>query len=154
MGNINIYDVKFHQLNVFSNESGKLFHHVRSDSSFFKQFGEVYYSLTYPGVVKGWKIHEKINQLFVVPLGMMRVVLYDLREGSPCRGKFDVIDLGEDNYGALQIPANIWYAFSPLGSIPSLIANQIDRPYDASETRVLPLEAYLTEHASTLWGNK
>ena len=39
-------------------ERGKVMH-MMTDSDIFTQFGEIYFSVTYPGVVKAWHLHKK-----------------------------------------------------------------------------------------------
>ena len=149
---LKVHGLEFHPLPVFSNEKGKLFHHVRKDSVYFQGFGEIYYSLTYPGVVKGWKFHKDISQIFTVISGTMKIVIYDLREESSTFGLFDTIVLGPDNYGALKIPPKVWYAFSPAGAKEAVIANVTSQPHSPGESLSEPLDTYLSEELVGFWG--
>lgn len=143
--------VEFFPLNVFENANGKLFHHVRSDSHYYEKFGEIYYSLTYAGVVKGWKLHKEVSQIFTVPHGNMKFVFFDQRAGSKSYGQFDEIVIGEKNYGALKMAAGIWYAFTPIGKEQALVANQITLPHDAGEAEQRPLEYFLKDQQPKIW---
>ena len=67
-------------LSVFSDGRGKVMQMLRSDAPFFKHFGEVYFSIVNPGIVKGWKRHLKMTQHFAVPVGNIKLVFYDNRE--------------------------------------------------------------------------
>ena len=37
-----------------------------------KQFGEVYFSKIYPGVIKGWHVHKVMTQNYAVPIGRIK----------------------------------------------------------------------------------
>ena len=39
-------------------ERGAVFHMLSEDDAAFERFGEIYFSLVYPGVVKGWHRHR------------------------------------------------------------------------------------------------
>ena len=38
---------------------GAIYHMLRSDDQDFIKFGEIYFSIAYPGVIKGWHEHTK-----------------------------------------------------------------------------------------------
>jgi dTDP-4-dehydrorhamnose 3,5-epimerase len=137
----NIVGVQFHPLKRICDERGAVLHMLRSDSPCFKGFGEVYFSLTYPGFVKGWKLHRRISQLMCVPSGDMRFVLFDPREGSRSFNRVQSFVIGESNYTLLELPANIWYGFSPVGTSPALIANCTSEPHDPTESERLELNS-------------
>ena len=42
-------------------ERGKVMHMLRQDSPSFQHFGEIYFSCTYPGVVKAWHLHREMT---------------------------------------------------------------------------------------------
>ena len=50
-------------------ERGMLFHMMREDFEVFDKFGEIYFSFTNPGIIKGWKKHHEMVQNFAVPVG-------------------------------------------------------------------------------------
>ena len=121
-------------LKVFVDERGKVMHMVRQDADFFKQFGEVYFSLVNPGVVKGWKKHLRMTQHLAVPVGNIKLVLYDERKDSPTHSQIQEISIGIDNYQLVRIPALVWYGFSSVGSDYALVANCTDLPHDPNES--------------------
>lgn len=151
---LKIEGIEFFPLKIFENANGKLFHHVRSDSPYYEKFGEIYYSLTYPGVVKGWKLHREVSQIFTVPVGDMKFVFFDQRPQSKTYGQFDQIVIGEKNYGALKMAPGIWYAFTPIGKMQALIANQISQPHDPNESEQKPLDTFLKERQPNIWENE
>jgi dTDP-4-dehydrorhamnose 3,5-epimerase len=124
---------------VFENEKGKLLHVLRCDSSFFEKFGEAYMSVTYPGVIKGWKYHKTLRQNFVVPAGTVKFVFYDDRIDSLTKGNIVEIETGESNYFLLKIPAQLWYSFKTISQTSSIILNCATEPHDPTESINLEL---------------
>lgn len=83
----------------------------------------MYFSEVEPGCVKAWKCHTRQTQRFAVPVGQLKIVLYDDRPESPTRGRIMEVLLGRpDNYALLQIPPRVWYGFTAAGSVLRLSA--------------------------------
>jgi len=135
----NIQDVYVAPLKVIADERGKVMHMLRSDSPLFVQFGEIYFSFVNPDVIKAWKRHLKMTQHFAVPVGRIKLVMYDDREDSPSRNKIEIIEIGEDNYSLVRIPPLVWYGFQGISSTPAVIANCTDIPHDPTEGERLDL---------------
>ena len=78
-----IQGVNIKPLKVAADERGWLMEVLRCDDDVFLQFGQVYVTTAYPGVVKAWHYHKKQTDNFTCIHGMMKVVLYDARKESP-----------------------------------------------------------------------
>ena len=50
--------VKTKNLKVVPDERGWLMEILRNDEDIFENFGQVYMTTAYPGVVKGWHLHK------------------------------------------------------------------------------------------------
>jgi len=120
-------------LKVFEDERGEVRHMLKCDSPYFTRFGEIYFSFINPGYVKAWKKHQKQTQYFCVPVGNIKVVLFDDRKNSSSKGEVQEIEIGEDNYCLLRIPPQIWYGFQSQGNDRALIVNCTDIPHDPQE---------------------
>lgn len=120
-------------LRKICDERGKILHMLRSDSPIFKSFGEIYFSVAYPGVVKGWHIHKKMILNYAVVAGMIKMVLYDDRPGSSTRGGLMELFVGEDNYQLVTVPPGIWNGFKGIGTQPAMVANCSSIPHDPNE---------------------
>ena len=121
-------------LRQINDERGTVLHMLRNDSPEFTRFGECYFSEILPNAVKAWKCHRAQTQNLAVPVGRIRVVIYDGREGSVTRGQIQMKELGRpDAYLRLRIPPGLWYGFTCLGETPALLANCVDLPHDANE---------------------
>jgi len=133
MGRI-IEGVFIERLKIISDKRGRVMHMLRNDSELYTRFGEIYFSFINPGFIKGWKKHLIANQHYAVPIGNIKLVLYDDRQGSGTYGLLQEIYTGQDNYSLIRIPAGIWYSFSSQGKAGALIANCTDIAHDASES--------------------
>jgi dTDP-4-dehydrorhamnose 3,5-epimerase len=111
-------------------------HMLRNDDPHFRAFGEIYFSGVRHGKIKGWYRHREKTLNYAVPSGMIRVVIYDDRAGSPTRGHLDEFRLGEgaDDYALLTIPPLVWYGIQGLAPGTSIIANCADLPNDPAES--------------------
>ena len=128
-----IHDIQITPLRRIPDERGAVFHMLREDSPAFERFGEIYFSTVYPGVVKGWHIHKRMTLNYAVPVGMIKLVCHDDREGSPTNGAIQEIHIGELNYSLVTIPPMVWNGFKGEGVVPSLIANCATVPHDPDE---------------------
>src|ERR1700738_4321499 len=64
-------------------ERGTVMHMLKSTDTHFRQFGEIYFSTIYRGVVKGWHRHKEMTLNYACIVGRIKLVLYDERSGSP-----------------------------------------------------------------------
>ncbi len=116
-----------------TDERGKIMHMLRADEPHFEQFGEIYFSVVYPGVVKGWHLHKEMTLNYAVILGMVKLVLYDPREDSPTKGEIQELFAGEDNYVLVKIPPGIYNGFKGIGTKPAIVANCATLPHRSDE---------------------
>ena len=129
--------VRVTPLRRIPDERGAVFHMLREDSEGFERFGEIYFSVVYPGVVKGWHIHDRMTLNYAVPVGMVKLVCYDDRPGSPTHGNVQEVHVGELNYALVTIPPLVWNGFKGTGAVPALVANCATIPHDPGEIRRL-----------------
>lgn len=120
-------------LKQIPDERGKIMHMLRADDPHFDRFGEIYFSVVYPGVIKGWHLHTKMTLNYAVPVGMIKLVLYDDRENSSTKGQLVELFIGEDNYCLVKIPPRLWNGFKGIGTKPAVVANCATVPHDPNE---------------------
>jgi dTDP-4-dehydrorhamnose 3,5-epimerase len=106
---------------------------LRRDDPQFEQFGEIYFSMVYPGVVKAWHLHKKMALNYAVIKGMIKLVIYDDRAGSPTKGTLMELFTGELDYSLVHIPAGVWNGFKGIGTEPAIVANCATIPHDPDE---------------------
>ncbi|MCA9394951.1 MAG: dTDP-4-dehydrorhamnose 3,5-epimerase family protein [Candidatus Omnitrophica bacterium] len=132
--------VRVEPLKKFEDERGMVLHMLRAENPLFERFGEIYFSYVNPGFVKGWKQHLEMTQHFCVPVGNLRLVLFDDRPDSPTRGEVQTIEMGLDHYCLVKIPPQVLYSFSAVGEQPAMIANCADMPHRPDESVTRPLD--------------
>lgn len=136
--------VEIRPLRQITDERGAILHMLRADAPHFEQFGEIYFSMVYPGVIKGWHIHDRMTLNYAVPVGAIKMVLYDEREGSNTRGELVEFVTGERNYQLVTVPPGVWNGFKGVGTTPALVANCSTIPHDPDEIhRLDPLDNHI-----------
>jgi dTDP-4-dehydrorhamnose 3,5-epimerase len=128
-----IHDIRVRPLRRIPDERGAVLHMLRADDPEFERFGEIYFSVVYPGVIKGWHRHTRMKLNYAVPVGMVKLVCFDDRPDSPTRGSLQELHVGELNYALVTIPQLIWNGFKGEGTAAALVANCATLPHDPSE---------------------
>lgn len=143
-GPVTLEGVQVIPISEISDHRGAVLHMLRRDAPYFRAFGEVYFSEIRPKIIKAWKRHRKLTQNLTVPVGRIRLVMYDDRLESATRGKLVELIVGRpDHYILVIIPPLVWYGFQCISDSPACIANCIDYPYDAAETDSMDIEDQL-----------
>ncbi len=125
-------------------ERGTIFHMMKSTDDHFIQFGEIYFSTVYPGVIKGWHKHSAMTLNYACISGRVKVALYDERKDSPTRGNVAEIFLGPDNYSLVIIPPEIWNGFKGMSKPCAIVANCATHPHDPTmSTRLDPFDNHI-----------
>ena len=133
--------VKIKKLRVIPDERGRLMEILRKDDELFCQFGQVYVTTTYPGVVKAWHLHKEQTDNVACVQGMIKLVLYDSREQSPTFKQIDQFYLGLHNPLLVQIPRGVyhgWMCVSPEEAIIMNIPTECYNYDDPDELRLNP----------------
>ncbi len=119
-------------------ERGKIMHMLRSDDPEFDRFGEVYFSVVNPGAIKAWHLHTRMRLRYACVHGLIKLVLYDAREGSPTRGELMELFLGPEAYSLVGIPVGVWNGFKGVATHPSIVCNCATLAHDPDEIQRLP----------------
>jgi dTDP-4-dehydrorhamnose 3,5-epimerase len=114
-------------------EFGDIFHIMRNFDQGFVGFGEVYISNVKYNEIKAWKRHFQMTSNMVVPMGIVKIVIFDDRLQSSTNGIFNEFLLSPENYYRLTIPPNLLYGFKGLGKNTNMIINIADIPHDPIE---------------------
>lgn len=128
-----IHDVIVTPLRQIFDERGKVMHMLRKDAPVFNKFGEIYFSCTYPGVVKAWHLHKEMTLNYAVISGQLKIVLYDPREESPTKGMVQELFVSPENYNLVTVPPGVWNGFKGVGDSMSIVANCADLPHNPNE---------------------
>jgi len=121
-------------LRQICDERGKVMKMISREDAVFQEFGEVYFSVAYPGVIKGWHVHKRMTLNYAVPVGHIKFVLHDDRQNSPTCGEIQEIFLGQDNYCLVTVPPLIWNGFKCVGVEAAMVANCATISHDPNES--------------------
>jgi dTDP-4-dehydrorhamnose 3,5-epimerase len=133
--------VRVTPLRRIPDERGTIYHMLRADDPHFEQFGEIYFTSIYPGVVKGWHRHREMTLNYACVFGRVKLVVYDDRPASATAGELLEVFLGPDDYSLVSIGPEIWSGFKGMSEPFAIIANCCTHPHDPSRTtRVDPFD--------------
>lgn len=121
------------KLNIIPDGRGCIYHMLKKEDQEFNGFGEIYFSSVYPGIIKGWHIHKKMELNYAVISGNIKLVLYDDRKGSKTKGKLMEIFMGEHNYILVKVPSMVWNGFKGVGTKEAIVANCATLSHDPAE---------------------
>jgi dTDP-4-dehydrorhamnose 3,5-epimerase len=137
-----IQGVETRKLKLIPDERGFLMEILRSDDPLFRKFGQVYVSVVYPGVIKGWHYHKVQTDNIVVIRGMAKVVLFDRREQSPTYGEIREFFVGELNPTLIQIPPLVWHGMKGIGEKAAYFINCPTELYNYGEPDEFRVDPY------------
>jgi dTDP-4-dehydrorhamnose 3,5-epimerase len=139
-----INGVQIIPLRRIPDERGTISHMLRCTDTHFQQFGEIYFSSVYAGVIKGWHRHKEMTLNYACIFGRIKLVMYDEREQSPTRGQLMEVFLGQDNYSLVIIPPDVWNGVKGMSDPYAIVANCCTHPHDPSRsTRLNPFENHI-----------
>jgi dTDP-4-dehydrorhamnose 3,5-epimerase len=137
-----IEGVKIKKLRVIPDERGRLMEILRSDDDLFVQFGQVYVTTTYPGVVKAWHLHKKQTDNVACVQGMIKLALYDPREGSSTFNQVDQFYLGVHQPLMVQIPKDVYHGWMCVSQEEAVVVNIPTEVYKYDEPDEYRLDAH------------
>ena len=118
---------------------GVLMEVVRDDDDLMKKFGQTTFTITHKGTIKGFHWHKKQDDVWFVATGRAKVVLHDLREGSPTKGETQVLYAGTDDYKVILIPVGVAHGYKVVSVEPVLMfyhTTMSYNPQDPDEQRI------------------
>ncbi len=120
-------------LKVINVPGGDVLHSMKCSDSGYSGFGEAYFSMIEPSIVKAWKRHRKMTLNLVVPVGKVKFVIYDDRQNSESGKKFLEVILSRNNYYRLTIPPMVWIGFQGMDEYTSMLLNIADIEHTPEE---------------------
>jgi dTDP-4-dehydrorhamnose 3,5-epimerase len=96
---------------------------------------------TYPQVVEAWHYHKVQTDNIVSVQGMIKLVLYDPRGGSPTQGEISGFFIGTHHPLLVQVPNRIfhgWKCIRQEEAIVITIPTEVDAYSELDEYRLLP----------------
>jgi len=86
-----------------------------------------------PGRIKGWGMHERQTDRYLVATGSLRIALYDGRPDRESHGRVAQFFFSEATPGLLAIPPGVWHADQNWGQTDARIVNFPTHPYDHAD---------------------
>ena len=133
MSSNKIEGVTLAPLNIINTEGGDVLHGLKSNEVHFQGFGEAYFSKIDFGSVKAWKRHRRMTMNLIVPVGIIRFVIFDDRDDSKTKGCFQSIELSTENYKRLNIPPMLWVGFQGKREGLNMLINIANISHDPEE---------------------
>jgi dTDP-4-dehydrorhamnose 3,5-epimerase len=127
---------------VIPDERGRLGEIMRADDKWFEKFGQVYFTTTYPGVVKAWHWHKKQTDHIYVIKGLVKIALYDGRKESPTYGVVNELYLGEHCPGLVRIPPGVLHGWMCVSKKEAYIVNVASETYNYKQPDEYRLDAH------------
>jgi len=129
--NLPIEGVRFRPARPVPHEDGYLAEVARVDWALIETpIVQVHVTTTFPGRIRAWGLHERITDRLFVVSGLLKIVVFDPREGSPTLGRVNEFTVGEKNPGLLIIPPRLYHGWKNLGETEAVIINMPDAMYD------------------------
>ena len=134
-----IEGVEIFPLRRIQDERGMVMHMLKATDPHFQEFGEIYFSVIHPGVIKAWHLHSRMTINYAVVSGNIKLALFDQRPDSKTRGELQEIYVGQVNYNLVRVPPGVVNGFTAVGGEKAIVANCADIPHDPTEiTRIDP----------------
>ncbi len=115
---------------VLPDERGRLGEILRADDPWFQKFGQVYFTTTFPGVVKAWHFHKLQTDHFYCLRGTVKLGLYDARDASPTRGEVNEVYLSEHRPALVRIPPGVYHGWMCVSDVESIVVNVTTECYN------------------------
>jgi dTDP-4-dehydrorhamnose 3,5-epimerase len=129
-----IQGVEIKELVTHPDERGFFRELIRASDPFFSGgFGQWSQSFVLHNVVKAWHLHREQIDWWYVPLGLLKVALHDLRDGSPTRGETMELFLGDPHPPRIvRIPPGVAHGCKVLSASAHLfyMTSKIYNPSD------------------------
>lgn len=130
-----IEGVTIKEVHRHCDEEGFFAELVKSGEATFHGIKQTSYSETRPGVIKAFHRHP-YWEMWCVVKGRAKIVIADIREGSPTKGNTEVIITGEDDMKVIAIPPGVAHGYQVLGDSPMGIIYHAEEPYDPAQPKI------------------
>jgi dTDP-4-dehydrorhamnose 3,5-epimerase len=94
---------------------------------------QVYQSRLFAGSLGAWSCHGRTTDRLFVNQGLVKVVLYDDREGGKSRGRLMELHAGDARPCLIVIPPGVWHGLQCLGHSDALVLNCPTEAYNYAD---------------------
>ena len=91
---------------------------------------QIFQVVLHAGAISAWHAHEMTTDRIFVSHGLIRVALYDGREGSRTYGMVNDFKFGTIRPALVVVPPKVWHGIQNIADTSSTVLNVVDRAYD------------------------
>ena len=125
-----IEGVKVKEIKNVPKENGFLTEIFRADWGLDDgRVGQVFQVILSPGRVSAWHAHQLTTDRLFASQGLIKMVLFDARVGSPTHNLVNEFRIGTVRPALLIIPPGVWHGAQNISQEPSCLINLVDRAY-------------------------
>lgn len=137
-----IVGLRISEPRIIGNDDGLIYRVLRENDPGFTGFGEAYFSEIKHNSIKAWKTHKEMWVNLLVPVGKVKFVLFDQRNGSETLGIFNEFVLSpKNNYRLLTVPPGVTFGFKGIGENVNLVLNIASMVHSDDEVQNLELNS-------------
>jgi dTDP-4-dehydrorhamnose 3,5-epimerase len=100
---------------------------------------QVHITTTLPGRIRAWGLHQRSTDRLFVAEGLVKIAVFDGREGSATFGRLNVFTVSPKNPGLLVIEPNLYHGWKNVGTSEAIIINMPTSMYDHDAPDALDL---------------
>ena len=100
---------------------------------------QVHLTTTLPGRVRAWGLHQSSTDRLFVVNGLVKIVVFDGRNGSRTLGRVNEFTVSEKNPGLLIVPPDLYHGWKNIGTREAVIVNMPTRMYNCEAPDALDL---------------
>ena len=102
--------IRINKLRVKKDKRGWLVEILHESNLDKREFGQIFVTIAYPGIVKGGHYHKRKKEWFYVVTGEGELIVVDNKTGEEKK-----ILMGENNMVAVEIPPNVTHWIKNIG---------------------------------------
>ncbi len=91
---------------------------------------QVFQALIEPHGISAWHVHRRATDRLFANHGLLKIVLFDARAGSPTERRINVFRCGTIRPALIVVPPGVWHGVQNLSASPALLLNLPDRAYE------------------------
>jgi dTDP-4-dehydrorhamnose 3,5-epimerase len=100
---------------------------------------QVHVTTTLPGRIRAWGLHQRSTDRLFVVSGLVTIVVFDGRIGSPTEGRINTFTVSERSPGLLLVAPNLYHGWKNIGTTEASIINMPECLYDHQAPDALDL---------------
>jgi dTDP-4-dehydrorhamnose 3,5-epimerase len=121
--------VEIHEVLNVPKSNGFLTEILRGDWLENRRVDQVFQVVLEPDTISAWHAHESTTDRIFISYGLVRIALYDNREGSPTQGLVNDFRFGTVRPALVVVPPRVWHGLHNISSGVGIVLNLVDRAY-------------------------